>query len=220
MNELLCKTRCGLLMAAMCCGCLLLALPTEARSEAQDDQGFVPLLNGQDLSGWQTTGTWVFAPDGVLELKPRRRGLRLFPDYRSFLWTEGSYDDFILDLEFRVARHGNSGVFVRSSSQRSYIQAQISDCHGKPEPLGNDGCGAVVGVAAPSKNMAKPAGEWNRMIITCQGDRMQVELNGEEIIDLDLSESQNTRGILSGRIGLENNGSPVAFRNVRIKELQ
>ena len=119
-----------------------------------------------------------------------------------------------------MAENGNSGVFVRSSSQRSYIQTQIRDSHGKEEPLDNSDCGAVVGVAAPSKNMSKPAGQWNRMIITCQQDRMQVELNGEEVINLDLTESQKTRTVRSGRIGFENKNSPVAFRNVRIKELK
>jgi hypothetical protein len=48
---------------------------------------------------------------------------------------------------------------------------------------------------------------------------MQVELNGEEVINLDLSQSQRTRTARSGRIGFENKNSPVAFRNVRIKEL-
>jgi hypothetical protein len=190
-----------------------------ARSNERDDQGFVPLFDGQDWSGWQTTCNWAVGPDGVLALIPQSRGLRLFPDYKSFLWSKASYDDFVLDLEFKVAKNGNSGVFLRSSSQRSYIQAQIRDSHGTQEPLGNDDCGAVVGVAAPSKNMSKPAGQWNRMIITCQGDRMQVELNGEEVINLDLDESPKTQAVLSGRIGFENKNNPVAFRNVRIKEL-
>jgi hypothetical protein len=78
----------------------------------------------------------------------------------------------------------------------------------------------VVDVAAPSKNMSKPAGQWNRMIITCVGDRIQVELNGEEVVNLDLSESDRTRTVSSGRIGFENKNSPVAFRNAKIKELK
>jgi hypothetical protein len=207
-------------MAAMGLGCLLFMLPTVARSNELDDQGFVPLFNDQDWSGWQTTGNWAFGPDGVLILQPKPGRFRLFPDYKSFLWSKASYDDFVLDLEFRVAENGNSGVFVRSSSQRSYIQTQIRDSHGKAEPLDHSDCGAVVDVAAPSKNMSKPAGQWNRMIITCQQDQMQVELNGEQIINLNLNESQRTRSVRSGRIGFENKNSPVAFRNVRIKELK
>jgi hypothetical protein len=47
-----------------------------------------------------------------------------------------------------------------------------------------------------------------------------VELNGEEVINLDLSESDRTRSVRSGRIGFENKNSPVYFRNVKIKELR
>jgi hypothetical protein len=220
MSKIQRPTRYRLLTAVMCIGCLLFALRTVAHSQERDDQGFVPLFNGKDLSGFQTTGTWVFDEDGALALKPKYRGFRLFPDYKSFLWTEATYDDFVLDLEFKVPQGGNSGVFLRSSSRRNYIQTQIRDSHGKQEPLANDDCGAVVDVAAPSKNMSKPAGQWNRMIITCHGDQMQVELNGEEIINLDLSQSQRTSSARSGRIGFENKNSPVAFRNVKIKELK
>jgi hypothetical protein len=214
------KTRSRLLMPGICLGCLLLTFPAAARAEERDDTGFVPMLSGKDSTGWQTTGNWGFEKDGAVALRPTKRRLRLTPDYKSFLWTKASYEDFVLDLEFKLAEKGNSGVFVRSSSSRSYIQTQIADSHGKKEPLDNSDCGGVMGVAAPSKNMSKPAGEWNRMIITCQGDRMQVELNGEEVINLDLAKSRKTRTARSGRIAFENMNNPVSFRNVRIKELK
>jgi hypothetical protein len=218
MSRIRCKPRYRLLMAVSCVGCLLTMLQNVARSKEDGDEGFVPLFNGKDLSGWQTTGDWVYEQDGVLAAKPQGRR-RLFPDPDLFLWSEATYDDFILDLEFKVDENASSGVFLRSSSPRSYIQAQIRDSHGKKEPFGNSTCGAMVGVAAPSKNMSKPAGQWNRMIITCEGNRMRVQLNGEEVINLDLSESEKTRDVRSGHIAFENTNSPVAFRNVRIKEL-
>jgi hypothetical protein len=210
----------ALAWAAVCFGGLLSLLPALARAKERDDKGFVPMFNGKDASGWETTGNWGFLPDGAITLKPTYRRLRLIPDYKSFLWTKASFEDFVLDLEFKVPKNGNSGIFVRSSSERSYLQTQISDSHGKKKPLDNMDCGGVVGVVAPNKNMSKPAGQWNRMIITCQNDRMQVELNGEEVIDLDLNESDKTRSARSGRIAFENMNSPVAFRNVKIKELK
>ena len=218
MTELQRKTSYGLLLAAMCLGGHLVTLHTVARADETGDDGFVPMFNGKNLSGWQTTGNWLYERDGVVALKPNSRRRRLRPDYKSFLWTNATYDDFILDLEFKVGTGGSSGVFLRSTSPRRYIQAQIRDSHGKG-PLGDRTAGAVVGVAKPSRNMAKPAGQWNRMIITCNENRMQVELNGEEVIDIDLSKSPETRSLRSGRIGLENANNPVAFRNVRIKEL-
>jgi hypothetical protein len=218
MTELQCKTRNGLLMAVMGLTILLVALPNVASADETGDEGFVPLLNGKNLSGWQTTGNWAYESDGVLAVKPGSRRRRLRPDYQSFLWSKAMYDDFVLDLEFKVGKDGSSGVFLRSTSPRRYIQAQIRDSYRKG-PLGDRTAGAVVGVKAPRRNMAKPAGEWNRMIITCDRNRMQVELNGEQVIDIDLNDSPETRSIRSGRIGLENANNPVAFRNVRIKEL-
>ena len=116
MSEILCKTRTALSLATMCVGCLLFTFHPVARSEERDDSGFVPLFNRQDMSGWETTGNWGFEPDGTLALRPKSRRLRLLPDHKSFLWSKATYEDFVLDLEFKVAEKGNSGVFLRSSS--------------------------------------------------------------------------------------------------------
>ena len=208
-----------LLISALCVTCIFAVIRNVARADGEGDEGFVPLFNGKDLSGWQTKGNWIYEQDGVLAARPQGRR-RLFPDPDLFLWSEATYDDFVLDLEFKVEANASSGVFLRSSSSDSYIQAQIRDSHGKGEPFGNSTCGAIVGVAAPSKNMSKTAGEWNRMIITCEGDRMQVKLNGEEIINLDLSKSEKCRDVHAGHIGFENSNTAVAFRSVRVKALK
>jgi hypothetical protein len=78
----------------------------------------------------------------------------------------------------------------------------------------------VIGTAAPSKNMAKPAGEWNRYIITCKGNQLKVELNGEQIIDLELDKSAIKDRPPEGYIGFQDEAKPVQYRNVRIKELK
>jgi hypothetical protein len=218
MTKIQTKSRYGLPLVVVSLVCLLYVPHIPARADEPADDGFVPKFNGKNLSGWQTTGSWVYEPDGSVALKSNSRRRRLRPDYQAFLWTRKTYDDFILDLEFKVGNGGSSGVFLRSTSPRRYIQAQIRDSYQKG-PLGDRTAGAVVGVAKPSRNMAKPAGQWNRMIITCDDNRMQVELNGEQVIDIDLNKLPETRSIRSGRIGLENANNPVAFRNVRIKEL-
>ena len=90
---------------------------------------------------------------------------------------------------------------------------------GQPEPLSHHDCGGVIRTVGPSKNMAKPAGEWNRMIVTCRGSRLQVELNGEEIVDVDLAETDSRDRPAKGHIGLQDHGQPLEFRNVRLKRL-
>ena len=114
-------------------------------------------------------------------------------------------------------------MFVRvkdpASPVGSGIEVQILDSHGKPEPLGPHDCGGVIGSVGPKKNMALLAGQWNRIIVTCKGTRMQVELNGEGIIDLELDKSAVKNRPLSGYVGLQDHGQPIEFRNIRIKEL-
>ena len=119
MSETNCKPRYRLPMAVMGIGCLLFALHAVARSQERadkGDKGFVPLFNGKDLSGWQTTGRWAYEPDGAVALQPPYGRRRLIPDYQSFLWSKATYDNFVLDLEFKIETGSSSGVFMRSSS--------------------------------------------------------------------------------------------------------
>ncbi|MCE9632300.1 MAG: DUF1080 domain-containing protein [Planctomycetia bacterium] len=71
---------------------------------------------------------------------------------------------------------------------------------------------------AKTKALAKP-GEWNRYVITCAGSSLQVEFNGERVIDLDLATSAMKDRPLRGLIGFQDEGKPVSYRNVRIVEL-
>jgi hypothetical protein len=188
-----------------------------------DGQGFISLLNGKDLSGWKTTGNWIVEKDGVVALKPRP-GERGWTRYSAYLWAERPYGDFVLDLEYRIPEGGNSGVFVRvkdlDEPVSTGIEVQILDSHGKEGKLGAHDCGGVISAVGPTKNTSRPAGQWNRMIVTCRGTRLQVALNGEQIVDLALHKSAVKDRPLRGYVGLQDHGQPIEFRNVRIKELK
>lgn len=203
-------------------GTLLAAFAASAAEPDQADTGFVPLFDGKTLDGWVTTGNWLVEPDGVIALHPRP-GEKGWQRYDAYLTTTRKYKDFILDLEFKINAGGNSGVFLRVGDRTSQVdtgfEIQILDTHGLAKP-GNHDCGGVIGAAAPSKNMAKPAGEWNRYLITCQGNRLRVELNGEQIHDLELDKSAIKNRPLEGYIGFQDEAKPVWYRNVRIKELE
>ena len=189
--------------------------------QAADDDGFVTLFNGKDLTGWETNGNWLVEEGGVLAIKPRP-GERGWGRFKAYLWAEKAYGDFVLDLEFKIPKGGNSGVFVRVKDKnnpvRTGIEVQISDCHGKKR-VGAHDCGGVIGTVGPTKNMAKPAGEWNRMVVTCQGKRLAVEFNGEKVVDCDLSKTSRRDRPLVGHVGLQDHGGPLWFRNIRLKVL-
>jgi hypothetical protein len=193
---------------------------TQERKRAKGGK-FVSLYNGKNLDGWQTTGNWLVEKNGVLAIKPRP-GEKGWKRFDAYLWAEKQYGDFVLDLEYKIPPRGNSGVFVRVKDKkdpvRTGIEVQISDSHGKKK-VGAHDCGGVIGTIGPTKNMSKPAGEWNRMIITCRGTRLQIQLNGERIVNVQLDTTSRKDRPLVGYVGLQDHGLPLEFRNIRLREL-
>jgi len=199
-----------------CPGCAGKTTLTSAAAEWTD------LFNGKDLTGWTTTGNWYAEDGGVLSITPRP-GERGWQRYSAYLYTDKQYGDFILDLEYKHPPRGNSGVFFRIADQKDPVnkgmEVQILDSYGKKGKLGHHDCAGIINVGGASKNMCKPAGEWNRMVITCKGTKVTVEHNGEVVNEVDLAETARKDHPLTGYIALQDHGLPLSFRNIRIMEL-
>jgi hypothetical protein len=197
-----------------------------------------PLANHPATKGWEdviaddlsncefSPGTWA-VEDGVLT---RKGG--------GSIWTKAQYGDFILDLEFKVDKETNSGVFFRTADiedpVQTGIEVQIYDSQGKEKATKYD-CGAIYDIQEPSVNTAKPAGEWNRMTIMAKGSKISVVMNDEQIIDIDLDNwtepNKNPDGTKNkfntaykdsarvGAFGFQDHGKPVWYRNIRVKKL-
>lgn len=201
---------------------LALTLQAEDLHPAADAPGFVPLFNGKDLTGWQTTGNWVVEADGNIALKPRE-GEKGWQRYDAYLSTVKKYGDFVLDLEFKFEPTGNSGVFMRVGDLKDHVKSgfevQILDTYGLAKP-GHHDCGGIVHAMGPTKNMVKPAGEWNRYTITVQGRKVKVVFNGEQVIDMDLDDTVKKDRPNEGHIAFQDEAKLVWYRNVRIRELK
>jgi len=128
---------------------------------AAEKEGFKPLFNGKNLDGWTTKGNW-FVEDGILRLQPRP-GEKGWQRYDAYLWADKQYGDFVLDLEFKIQKGGNSGAFIRVKDRKNPvatgIEVQILDTHGKKN-VGPHDCGGVIGTVGPSKNMANRPRTW------------------------------------------------------------
>ena len=202
--------------------CLALSLHAEDLHPAADAAGFVPLFNGKDLTGWKTTGNWLVEPDGSLSLHPRE-GETGWQRYDAYIATEKLYGDFVLDLEFKINPKGNSGVFMRVGDMKEPVktgfEVQILDTYGLEKP-GHHDCGGIVHGIGPSKNMVKPAGEWNRYTITVKGRSVKVVFNGEQVIDTTLDDIKMADRPNLGHIAFQDEALRVWYRNVRIKELK
>jgi hypothetical protein len=175
------------------------------------------LFNGHDLSGWVPMhgGEWKIEDGAIVgrngtnwSTNPDKSG--------SWLRTEKEYSDFVLELEYAINEKGNSGIFIRSGPEKNPAftghEMQILDDHGR-EPK-KSSTGALYDVVAATKNTSKPAGEWNKVRVTCKGRRIQINLNGEDIIDY------QTDRLTRGYIGLQNhdNRAVVKFRRIQITE--
>lgn len=204
----------------------LFSLPLFA-AEHPDTKGWKDLFTA-DLSNSAAPGKWVMA-DGVLVAK----------DHET-LWTKDSYANFILDLEFKVEKESNSGVFLRSSDTKDVLKALEIQVHEGSDGTGHGMVGAIYDACKPTKSMQKPVGEWNHFTITCKDSLISVVFNGEEIIHADMNEwkeahknpdgTPNKFGTAlkdyarSGPIGLQGlHGkaqAPVYYRNLKIKVLE
>jgi hypothetical protein len=195
-------------------------------ASAADEKGWVALFNGQNLDAWtdvagkKPSDGWVIE-DGAVIRKTKAGDI----------WTKQRYADFVLELEFMAK--GNSGVFIRTHNPRDNVQTGIEIQVDKPRDPSKHSVGAVYDLQAPSKNAGTDG--WNKMVITAKGSMLKVQLNGEQIVDMNLDRwtesEQNPDGSKNkfktalknfkreGHIGFQDHNNEVAFRNVRIKPL-
>jgi len=230
-----------LLAVALLCPAAALLCPVTAPAEDAlppaehpDTTDWTPLFD-HDLSNAEfPKGVWTFE-DGVLTASEDR-----------CIWTAKQYDDFVLDLEFKLEPGTNSGVFVYNSDPKNWIsysvEVQILD-DGDPhwaDVAPTWKCASFFGHKAPTSSAVKKPGRWNRMTITCRDQRIDVLLNGEAVNQIDLarwtSTKMNPDGSeipewykvpwaeipTHGRVGLQgkHGNVPIYFRNLKIRELE
>ena len=197
--------------------------------QAADKGKAISLFNGKDLSNWtpKKAGAWE-VKDGLLQPSAKPGG---------YIWADGSYENFELELEFKMSKRCNSGVFFRTDPNNPVqggFEIQILDSHGRAK-VGKHDCGALYDAQSPSSNPTKPAGEWNQIKLTVNGASVKVVLNGKQVVDADLDQwttpRKNPDGSRNkfrtalkdlpraGSIGLQYHGQPVWFKNLKLKKL-
>jgi hypothetical protein len=206
------------------CGLLILLFLVQFAWSA-DAGGWVNLLEGGDLSKhWTTAGNWRLDKDGVVSLEPRP-GEKGWARFDAYLWAKHSYKDFEADFEYKVQKGGNSGFYFHVSDVKSPvakgIEVQIYDSGSKPKDakLTDHDSGGIIPGIPPTKNTAKPAGEWNRMQVTVKDNRVKVVLNGEVVNDVPLDHPKIKDRPPSGAVGFQDHALPISLRNIRIREL-
>ena len=202
-----------------------------ALTEEEVRSGYRLLFDGKTLQGWAATKHpegWI-VQEGHLVCKGESNG---------YLHTLDTFENFILRVEYRTAPKANSGIFFRWSDLKDPVntglEMQILDTYHE-EKMNKHSSGALYDLVAPSSNAVKPAGEWNQAIITCDRNRIQLQLNGAVVVETDIDQwavaGKNPDGSgnkfkyawrdrpRSGHIGLQDHGGYAEFRNIKLLQL-
>jgi len=182
-----------------------------------DEEGFYDLFNGRDLTGWK--GGDAVVEDGALV---SRNGTTM---------TETTFASYELDFEFRLPPEGNNGIGIHypgeGDSAYTGMEIQIlDDTAPKYSELKDYQYHGSLYVLAPAKRAPlKPVGEWNHQRISVLGPAIKVEINGETTLRTNLDDLNRTHPQhegakrRAGHIALLGHDSPVAYRNIRIREI-
>jgi hypothetical protein len=189
------------------------------------DTAWKNLLEGNDLSKqWETTGNWSIDEAGVVTLTPRP-GERGWSRWTAYLWSKEQYENFEIEFDYMVQKAGNSGFYFHVGDKNDPvakgIEVQIYDSYGKkPDAkLTDHDSGGIIPSIPPTKNTAKPPGEWNSFHIVCKGRNVVVTLNGEVVNDFSLDHPRLKNRPPTGYIGFQDHGLPLSLRKIRIRTL-
>ena len=212
----------------------------------------IDLLKGDLSNNWRGFKSqevplgWTLA-DGVLTFVPPTKAERAEAQAAGRkaggdLVSIPTFDDFELNMEWKITKGGNSGIFVRANEQfgkpwHSSIEIQILDHTGvdmnnPKQALHN--AGAIYDLYPAHPNSFVPVGEWNKVKIRMVGTKVTITQNGQLVADIDMSsEDYQTRfkgskfqriapqsgSFPSGFIGLQDHGGECSYRNIKVTKL-
>lgn len=201
------------------------AMPTQWRS----------LFDGRTLAGWRgfrmdsAPAGWQ-VEDGAITRLGRAGDLV----------TEEQFANFELEIEWKVAPGGNSGIMFRvtEESEETYHsgpEMQVLDDSAHRDGLSRlTAAGANFGLYPAPAGVVKPAGEWNAVRLVVNGAHVEHWLNGVQVVEYELwspeweakvaaskfAEWPGYGRARSGLIALQDHGDRVAYRNIRIRVLR
>ena len=189
------------------------------------------LFDGKSFDGWQNAGGKAPGKGWVIE-----DGAMVRKGGAGDIWSKLRFGDFVLDLEMKTK--GNSGIFIRTDNIRDCVQTGIEvaiDRSFGKKKLGKHDFGAIYDCLAPTKNALKGPEEWQHVVVTCNDNRITVEINGELVTDMDVEKwteaHKNPDGSgnkfrtaykemkREGHVGFQDHGAWVTYRKVRVKPL-
>jgi hypothetical protein len=196
--------------------------------------GWILLFDGKTLDGWMTSSEKPSkTPVEDASINPHKCGGYMMVHKKK-------WGNFVFVCDFKISKGCNSGIFIRTGTLKprpgkdvgyNGMEVAIDDTRG----AGYHDTGALYDLVKPTKEMRRPTGEWNHIVITSNNNLIDVALNGEKVthMDVDLWARPNLRPDGTGHkfdiaykdhprigyIGLQDHGAPCWFKNIKIKPL-
>jgi hypothetical protein len=196
--------------------------------------GWRPLFDGRTLDGWHVyrqsgpPANWRVV-DGTIERVADGGDLV----------TDEQFANFELALDWKIAPGGNSGIIYRvaDTGEETYEtgpEMQILDDTRHPDGKSTlTSAGSDYGLYPAPRGVVKPVGEWNSIRLVVNGNHVEHWMNGVKVVEYELHSPEWNAKVAaskfkqwpgygqsaSGRIALQQHGSQVSFRNVRIRVL-
>lgn len=165
--------------------------------------------------------------------------LKTVPGHGIDLISEEVYKNFELELEWKVPKGGNSGIFYFATEEGNYIWQSAPEMQVVDDEKHTDGkntltsAGALYALIAPSTNVVKPVGEFNQVRIKVKNNHVEHWLNGTKIVeyvygsdmmwDLVAKSKFNKMPLFAkaseGHIGLQGDHGLIWYKNIRIRRL-
>jgi hypothetical protein len=165
--------------------------------------------------------------------------LKTVPGHGVDLISEEVYKNFELELEWKVPKGGNSGIFYFATEEGDYIWQSALEMQVVDDEKHIDGkntltsAGALYAMIAPSANVVKPVGEFNQVRIKVKNNHVEHWLNGTKIVEYvygsdmmwDLVEKSKFNKMplfakaSEGHIGLQGDHGLIWYKNIRIRRL-
>lgn len=217
---------------------------TNALSDQEKNEGWVMLFDGTTTNGWHTYGkstgatSWKVS-DGALFLDTTKtNGRRETGD----LITNDEFENYHLSLDWKVAQGANSGIIFNVQDDPAKFrntyetgpEMQVLDNERHPDAkIHKHRAGDLYDLIPSAKETVKPAGEWNHAEIKLNNGKLDLYLNGTNVVSTTMFDDNwktmvaNSKfktmpafgTIRKGRIALQDHGDNVWFKNIKIRRL-
>lgn len=214
-------------------------------TEEEKRDGWQLLFDGTTKNGWhvynnKSDGSAWSAVDGTLHLDPKNK-----KDWQTVgggdIVTAEEFDNFHLKLEWKLDSAGNSGIILYIHEAPKYEhtwftgpEMQVLDNNAHPDSkIIKHRAGDLYDLISANPETVKPAGEWNQVEIISKDGNLEFHLNGTKVLSTTMWNEQWKQMLAGskfkdmkdfgtykkGRLGLQDHGDPVWYRNIKIKKL-